>query len=183
VSLWGVMGINYGKGYRITGKVKGGIILFVAIFLFEFMCLCFLVYSTITAIINGSVEIFVEIIIYFAVMWVILITLWILYWCTMITKIIIDNSKLTLDAVLVKQIIPIDALKDAKIDLIWANYLVQGRYIRFCIRGEIYRFWLTKKSKEGIIKIISMSEIISANQKKELFEKIEWTYNNLIYGV
>jgi hypothetical protein len=48
--------------------------------------------------------------------------------------------------------------------------------------GEIHRFWLTKKSKEGIIKIISMSEMISSNQKKELFEKIEWTYNNLIYG-
>jgi hypothetical protein len=51
----------------------------------------------------------------------------------MITKIIIDDSQIILDAVLVRQEIPIDALKDAEIDRIWANYLIWGRYICFCI--------------------------------------------------
>jgi hypothetical protein len=172
------------KDKKLPAKsYKDSVMLFGTIILFEFIGLSYLVYLTITAIIDGSVKIFAEIIIYFVVAWVILITIHTIYRCTMITKIIIDDSKITLDAVLARQKIPIDALKDAKIDLIGANYLIWGRYIRFCIMGEIYRCWLTKKSKEGIIKIISMSEILNSNQKAELFEKIEWAYNNLIYGV
>jgi DNA-directed RNA polymerase subunit RPC12/RpoP len=157
-----------------SGKVyKYAIILLFIILLIPELCfLCFIVFSTI----NGSIGIFSGFIFTNITIFAMIVTILIMYMCTIFNKIIIGVNKITLNGILVKQVIPIIAFKDAKIDIYW------GKHIRIYILEKIYRVYIRKDTCKEIINIISMTNEMNNKERDVLINKIRWYYYNIFGG-
>ena len=91
-------------------------------------------------------------------------------------KIIIDDCNLIFDAFLKRSVIPIDYFEDANVAL-WSRCNIS-------ILIKTNRIWVSvnKKTKEGLIRIITLSKKMSRAEKEKLFNSIEWICNNVYFN-
>jgi hypothetical protein len=84
-------------------------------------------------------------------------------------KIIINNDGLTFDALCRQKTFPFEVFRNANIILMSGATI----YTKDCVIGVYF----TLKTKDGLIKIVTLSETIT--EKEKLINKIEWWANLL----